>query len=53
MHLTDDEVQYTMGRTNKKGEATSCLFPPFHLPLHTNFLNEREVSGYEAGDTLY
>ena len=37
MHLTDDEVQYTMGRTNKKGEVTSCPFPPSHLPLQTNF----------------
>ena len=43
MHLTDDEVQYTMGRTNKKGEVTSCPFPPSHLPLHTNFQRERSV----------
>ena len=41
MHLTDDEVQYTMERTNKKGEATSCPFSPSHLPLHTNFQWER------------
>lgn len=49
MHLTDDEVQYTIGRTNKKGEATSCPFPPSHLPLHTNFQWERGVRVWGRG----
>ena len=47
--MTDDEVQYTIGRTNKKGEATSCPFPPSHLPLHTNFQWERGVRVWGRG----